>query len=369
MADFSMYDMGADPVQAVLKGEATLAQMGAQTRGDEASADLHELQAIKLMQDMGTSNRLAELAQARVAANPKAPMSELLQGLTLDAGAAGDPHMMAQLAGHASAALGHEAQTFSAMTQARRQQLDAVHKTNEVIARWIGTATDPQSWATANAAIQRETGAPSPYAQVPYDPRFVKQAQDASMTYKDRIEAERKATADEERVRYHDAIIAVREQLAQIRENYNNIIRDKKGATSKTEGKPIASPSKEQRDLAFKYLKDNKSNLEEEDLLMAGSALAEQARKLVQTQPGLTYTEALPRAAKLIEPDFQEQEKWGGLSKRLRFLGAGKTPLTALTLPSQKDRLMHGRYYDIGQDQVGKWDSNTQTFEPVAGQE
>ena len=61
MADFSMWDMGADPVYKAQQHDATLAQLAAQTRGMEASADLHDLQAIKVMQDMQAGDALGKL--------------------------------------------------------------------------------------------------------------------------------------------------------------------------------------------------------------------------------------------------------------------------------------------------------------------
>jgi len=368
MSDFAMWDMGADPVFQAQKNDATIAQLAAQTRGLHSSADLHDVQAVKALQDMQTADTMGRLAQARVAANPKAPLSELLSGLTLDAGTAGDAHMMAQLAGHASTALGHEAQAMAAGIASKKQALDLANHFNDTVHRWIGTAVDQGTFDRANEEIAKATGQPSPYQGQAYDPRFVQQARDASMSYKERIEAERKALADEERVRYHDAIIAVREQLAQIRENYNNIIREKNQAatTRKAEGKPIASPNKAQLDEALLYMKQNSPDLEGEDMVMAGTAMAEAARRIVQTRPGTTYSEALPEAYNLVKKDFTEQEKWGGLSKKLRFMGAGKTPLTAMTVPKDVGALVKGRYYDNGKGVIGLWDGKE--FQPVTGE-
>lgn len=366
MADFSMLDMSHDPVFVAQKNEATLAQLAAQTRGQEASADLHDLQAIKLMQGMQTEDALGKLAQRRVASNPAMSPSQMMIGLMQDAATVGDPHMMAQMAGHASTAMGHEAQALSAGVAAKKQKLELMGKFNDTVHRWIGSATDQASFDRANAEIEKETGVPSPYVGHTYDPRFVKQIQDASMTHKERLEAERKALADEERIRYHDLMLEARERLAQIRENYNAIIAAKNsGATKKAEGKPIAFPNQEQRDLAMKYVQNQSPDLEREDQQMAGTALAEQARRLVQIRPGLTYSEALPEAYNEVKKDFVEQEKWGGLSKKLRFMGAGKTPLTAMAVPDDPKTWVVGRYYDNGKGLVGKWDGKE--FQPVTG--
>jgi len=368
MADFSMWDMGADPAFVAQKNEATIAQLAAQTRGLNSSADLHDVQAVKALQDMQTADTMGRLAQARVAANPKAPLSELLSGLTLDAGSAGDAHMMAQLAGHASTALGHEAQAMSVGIAAKKHRLELASKYNETVHRWIGTARDQETFDRANSQIETETGQPSPFAGQTYDPRFVQQARDASMTYKERLEAERKALADEERIRYHDKLIEVREQLLKVREDYNDIIRARnpKGAAAKTEGKPIAAPSRAQLDEALLYMKKNSPDLESEDMTMAGAALADSARRIMQTRPGTTYSEALPEAYNLVKKDFVEQERWGGLSKRLRFMGAGKTPLTAMTVPEDPKAWVVGRYYDNGKGVIGKWDGKE--FQPVTGE-
>ena len=366
MADFSMLDMSHDPVFVAQKNEATLAQLAAQTRGMEASADLHDLQAIKLMQGMQTEEALGKLAQGRVASNPAMSPVQMMTGLMQDAAAVGDPHMMAQMAGHASTAIGHEAQALSAGVAAKKQKLDLMSKFNDTVHRWIGTATDQVSFDRANAEIEKETGVPSPYIGQAYDPRFVKQIQEASMTHKERLEAERKALADEERIRFHDLILEAKERLAQIRENYNAIMAAKNsGATKKAEGKPIAAPNRDQRDLALLYVQKQSPDLEPEDRLTAGTALAEQARKIVQTRPGMTYTDALPEAYNKVKEDFVEQEKWGGLSKKLRFMGAGKTPLTAMAVPDDPKAWVVGRYYDNGTGLVGKWDGKE--LQPVTG--
>ena len=367
MSDFDMWDMGADPVFVAQKNDATLAQLAAQTRGLHSSADMHDVQALKALQDMQTADTMGQLARARVTANPKAPMSELLSGLAVDAGTAGDSHMMAQMAGHASTALGHEAHAMAAGLAAKKQKLDLAIHFNDTVQRWIGTAVDQGTFDRANEEIERATGQPSPYRGQTYDPRFVKQAQDASMPFKERLEAERKALADEERVRYHDAIISVREQLAQIRENYNNIIREKNqgAAAAKAVGKPIAAPNRAQLDEALLYVKKNSPDLEDEDVTLAGTALAESARRIVQTRPGATFTEALPEAYNLVKKDFVEQEKWGGASKKLRFMGAGKTPLTAMAVPSDPKAWVVGRYYDNGKGVIGQWDGKE--FQPVTG--
>ena len=366
MADFSMLDMSHDPVFVAQRNEATLAQLAAQTRGMEASADLHDIQAIKVMQDMQAGEALGKLAQGRIAANPNATPSQMMTGLMQDAAAVGDPHLMAQMAGHASTVMGHEAQVLSAGVAAKRQKFELMSKFNDTVHRWVGTATDQASFDRANAEIEKETGVPSPYVGQTYDPRFVKQIQEASMTYKERLEADRKALADEERIRYHDLVLGVKERLAKVRENYNAIIAAKNsGATQKAEGKPIAAPNKDQRDLALQYIQKQSPDLEPEDRLMAGTALAEQARKIVQTRPGMTYTDALPEAYNEVKKDFAEQEKWGGLAKKLRFMGAGKTPLTAMAVPEDPKTWVVGRYYDNGKGLVGKWDGKE--FQPVTG--
>lgn len=369
MADFAMWDMGADPVFTAQKNDLTLAQLAAQTRGLHSSADLHDVQAVKALQDMQTSDRVGQLAQQRIAANPKASMAELLSGLAMDAGSAGDPHVMAQLAGHASTALGHEAQIMSAGIAAKKQKLELATKFTDTVHRWIGTATDQATFDRANQEIERELGMASPYKGQLYDPRFVTQARDASMTYKERLEAERKQLADEERIRYHDLLMGVRERLADLRADYNSIIREKNaagGAKPKAQGKPIAPPNKAQVDEALLYMKQNSPDLESEDVVMASTALAESARRIVQQRPGVTYTEALPEAYNQVKKDFQEQEKWGGLSKKLRFMGAGKTPLTAMAAPKDLAALVPGRYYDNGKGLVGLWDGKQ--FQPVAGE-
>ena len=366
MADFSMLDMSHDPVFVAQQHDATLAQLAAQTRGMEASADLRDVQAIKAMQDMQTGEALGKLAQGRISANPNATPSQLMTGLMQDAATVGDPQLLAQMAGHASTVMGHEAQVASAKVAEKKQQLDLMHHYNDTVHRWIGTATDQASFDRANAEITKETGVPSPYAGQAYDPAFVQQARSASMTYKDRLEAERKALADEEKIRYHDMMINVRETLADLREKYLGILANKGGAaTKKAEGKPIASPDKDQRDLALQYVQKQSPDLEPEDRLMAGTALAEQARKLVQTRPGMTYIDALPEAYNEVKKDFVEQEKWGGLSKKLRFMGAGKTPLTAMTIPDDPKAWVVGRYYDNGKGLIGKWDGKE--FQPVTG--
>ena len=366
MADFSMLDMSHDPVFVAQQHEATLAQLAAQTRGMEASADLHDMQAIKAMQDMQAGDALGKLAQGRIAANPNATPSQLMTGLMQDAATVGDPHLMAQMAGHASTVMGHEAQVLSAGVAVKKQKLELMEKFNNTVHRWIGSATDQASFDRANAEIEKETGVPSPYVGQTYDPRFVKQIQDASMTHKERLEAERKALADEEKIRYHDLMLDARERLAQIRENYNAIIAAKNsGVTKKAEGKPIASPDKNQLDLALQYVQKQSPDLEPEDRLMAGTALAEQARKLVQTRPGMTYTDALPEAYNEVKKDFVEQEKWGGAIQKLRFMGAGKTPLTAMAIPDDPKAWIVGRYYDNGKGLIGKWDGKE--FQPVTG--
>lgn len=216
----------------------------------------------------------------------------------------------------------------------------------------------------ANALWVARTGTMSPLAGEPYSPETMQQFQDEMLSAQGKLTSQdreaNRALREAEQASRDDmrkSILALKEQTLEQRKREAE-------AREKAGGKDVGTPTKEEIQQASRLVVAKyKSFKDEKDILnQAGFDIASEAKALRKANPGLSAGEALQQAFAKAEAagDFQETDKWFGLSKGPEYKPPKKAAPAEAAVPPAGERV-------VGKTSIVK-DGKTYVWTEVGGQ-
>lgn len=226
--------------------------------------------------------------------------------------------------------------------QMEKVSLETQGKNRELVEKLLPSVHDEASWKQANMIFQMETGHPSPYANHPYDPEFVKQIESATMTAKDKaITASNLARAKESEAKAREADFRTKTLLP----SQSRLLDDRDKALIKNGGKaliPKAGEVKVITDLMQSQFDiDGTDTKQMADARTQARPIAERMNEILKENPGMKQTEAAKRAFK----ESSARGDFAGLNKNKALPGA--SPKSAMTLPPDKTKAKDGHWYTV----------------------
>lgn len=343
---------------------AELAQKAASTRYTAALADRVEQESAA---DKNVAAQMAQSFGVSAQAGGKGSASEQLSGLSEMYAKAGQPSKAALYAQQAAQAQAHEANVSANAFREAASKTKLQGEQFKMAQGLLGGVKDAETWQDANAMFEKQTGQPSPFKNIPYDPKVVKLLQDASTTaYQKqqlalREEAVRTAAAnvksEVESRSARDGVALERLRVSQQREQ----------RLAKAGGKDIGAPSKVETTAADKLLGD--SGLEGDERDAAAFSIASEARVIRRKNPGVSADEALRQAALTAK---QNGSIVPGSPSKLPF-GLGKPEAAKFSPPQDlpkmggAESLVKGQVYADGKGNVAEWDGKDWTNKRKSG--
>lgn len=341
---------------------------GAHTRYYGAGAQKLELEA-------NEQKQLVELMQrqaAGVPAGPEGSLADQMDALARTAMNAGLVTKSQELAKNASLVRQREASAGASATTASLNRLKVVREQAELTGQLFGGAKSSDDWSRANTLWEFQTGTPSPYASVTYDPELVGRINSSALSTKERIDAEEKRLSRQALEGFRTRRLGQHDLENEISEARLALARAREARLAKAGGgRGVSSPSTSETDQARSLIKRDYPDLQPEDSQDAAFSVAAEARALRRANPALDANVALQQAYNNAKTagDFQVLRRGvtlpliGNVGGKQGFRGAGKTPETAAPLPKDTTTLQAGRYYLSPNGMLGKW--NGKTFEIV----
>lgn len=276
--------------QAKLPGE--LAQRAASTRYTAALADRVETESAA---DKNVAAQMAQAAGVGPQAGGNGSASERLNSLSEMYAKAGQPSKAALYAQHAAAAAAHEATVSAAQFREAASKTKLQGEQFKMAQGLLGGVTNAETWADANSMFEKQTGQPSPFKDIPYDPKVVKLLQDASTTAYQKQQLALRAEAVKASVANVKSEIGSRATRDSVALERLRVTQQREGRLAKTGGKDIGAPNKAETTAADKLLGD--TGLEGDERDAAAFSIASEARVLRRKNPGISADEALRQAA------------------------------------------------------------------------
>lgn len=242
----------------------------------------------------------------------------------------------------------------------RVNELKAAGTRMDLFGRLLTDVTDEDSWNRANLMYQLESGAPSMWAGLPYSPDLVQRLRTGAMSVKDQIAEQLRGEENASKERSRRALAAHRLQIEGIQKDRNRIMEEREKRISKGgSGKAVTGPAKAEVDQAVRLVKGDFKDLPDSDYLNAAYEVAAEAKSLRRQNPALDANTAIQQAYLKAKSrgDFKEIQEKGLLrsTKRTQFVGGGRSPETALSIPGDRSQLVKGRYYTGTGGQIGRW--------------
>lgn len=336
---------------------------GAPVGVSNAEADIRAQQ----MHELALAKGGVELKQAQMTLAAQERMLQLMQGLGSGQPQNPQSHMMSTVAGDSSDQLASsmdlmanlamqsgnpsQAKDFAVAGSTLRHNAAQIQKDRSAqmitelnfLGSLMEGVHDEASWKQANAMYQMQYGKPTPYAQLPYNPRVVEELRNGIMSAKDRAltsaaKAREKASAAVEAER-EARVPLIRAQTELARERTTAL--RKVGAVTKI---PKAGDLKAITDL---MVKDYGAAMMPEDARVLARPVAERMLEIMKTQ-SLSQSQAAIKA-------YQEAKaagSFGGIAPRPVMKGSAGKPLD---LPETKEKLKPNMYYKG----KGNWEGKT----------
>lgn len=223
---------------------------------------------------------------------------------------AGLPKAAQELAKTASTLSQHEASTLSSNTTARLNQLKIIGERSELMGQMFGAATDQSSWDRSNALFEFQTGQPSPYRGVQFNPALAQTIREQALTVKERLAAEDRKMTRENTQEYRDARLTQHDANISIAQARLGLERAREARLEKAGGKGAAgAPTTEERLEVKRLMRLSGIDTDKVDSDSLGStafAVASRARELQQENRALGRQAAITRA-------FTEMKEAGDL--------------------------------------------------------
>jgi len=374
MADIFGSAGGTSAAYSDMQRLATTEGIKAQTQGQQIQNQAGQME----LQEHAQMQALMRQQAGKPGENDK-PMAERMEDMAKLAYSAGLTTQGAKMAGDAAALRLKQAQTVHAQSQTLHEQASAAKDQLTMVEKLLGGVTDQASWDAANSLFKSMMGKQSPYEGMEYNPAFVAQLQQQTLSLKDQIDLGIKKYNAETQRRNSDSNASFRE----FRKGYMNdemaLRRDREDRLRKGGGKTadVGTPVKAELDHASDLIQQAYPDLPQDEINNAAFSIASRARAIRKSTPGMDADSATQRALKEARDSGQFQT----LNDNYKFMGLpipgtskstthfGKTgkggasdpgsspdkPIDTIP-PSPKDRKV-GAYYSHG-GKVYKWAGN-----------
>ena len=403
MADFSEWGAEASPNRLMqrdtleaLKGGASVQEALGRIAMQPAELRYKTLQGDKLQFEIDQDKQVAELMRAAFggqAADPSAVESGTVgaEGLRLEQSAlrpqtsladkfgnaaeifagAGQVKRAQELAKTASTLRQQQAAAISSQTTALLNQLKITRENAENLAQFFGGAGSQEELDQANRLYQFQTGQPSPFQNVPFSEDLIDGLNQRALSAKERFDLADKAATRLNLKTYRDARLGQFETENRIREERLRLNREREERLRKQGGGrlPSADPKPDEiRQVKAMIRKDFPMAKDFADEMgTAAFTIAAEARAKMRANPALSPSAALNQAyteaVRFGDIEADAGTAFGLIGKKFRFAGGGRSPETALTVPSKATDARPGRYYVNSRGDVAKWDGKK--FVPV----
>jgi hypothetical protein len=269
-----------------------------------------------------------------------------------------------------------EASQISSQTTALLNQLKIGKEQAENLAQFFGGAGSQDEWDMANRLYSFQTGQQSPFANVPFNEEVVDALNQRALSAKERYDLADKAATRENTKRYRDERLKDFDEQNKIRRERLRLEREREERLRKSGGS-ARLPSADAKPAEIKQVKDMirkdfpQAGDAAEELNTAAFTIASEARAKLRANPALSSSAAINQAYAEavkngdIEADMGTTIPLIGkrVGAKFRFAGGGRSPETALTVPSKAAEAKVGRYYVNSAGQIAKWDGKR--FVPV----
>lgn len=313
-----------------------------------------EGQRAQQMHELSMAKGETELAQAQIALSTQQRMLQLMSGAQAEGqqGGGSSPFQTDDLAGNMDAlaqmamqsGMPEKAKDFAvAGSTLRKNQIDLTDKKLSsdikemtIMSSLLDGIEDQAGWQRAQAMYQIQTGKPSPWARVQYNPQLVDKLKMGIQTAKDRALtqaalAREKSTQSEMRER--EARIPLIKAQTRLAEERTTALK-KTGAVTKI---PKSGDLRAVTDL---ITKDYGGSILPEDMRVLARPVAERMVDLMKNQK-LSQSEAAMRAYN----EAKEEGAFGGVRPRSKMPGTVNRPME---LPDDPKKLRPNMYYNRG---------------------
>jgi hypothetical protein len=192
---------------------------------------------------------------------------------------------------------------------------------------------DEASWQRANAAYQMQTGEPSPFAKLPYDPENVGRLQVQIQSAKDQA----LTAAAISRAKAAEAAVKEREARIPLIKAQTVVAEERAAALAKAGSKLAKIPETQVKVITDLLVNDFGASAEPEVLRVKARPVAERMIELMQTEK-IPQTEA---AAKAYQ-EAKQRGDFGGLRPKMSMTGTQQKPAV---MPADKGQLKINMYY------------------------
>lgn len=289
-------------------------------------------------------------------------ISDQLLGMASIYGSAGSPAQATKLLEAASTAQAHENVARNAQANMGLRQVQGQLQLASRAHDLLSGVTDDASWQDFNDKVGQAIGKPSPWGNMPYNPRLVSTLTDMALTAKDKATLAFKDIDAQRRQEDVDSKVATRDVGIQIKSQQLDLARQREARLAKVGGKDVGAPSSGDVSAAERILSVQPGLVAPEDLKQAAYDTAAQARALRKANPGMTMDDALRQAmvAKRASGDFAMKVPFTGGTTRPSYSVAMPLPASGKV----KD-LLPGQVYRNAAGARKKW--NGKGWETAAG--
>lgn len=268
-----------------------LAQKAASTRYTGALAD-------HLETENAADKKVAAFMAQQAASGGGAPgqpqsVSQRLLGLSDLYSQAGQPTKAAQYAQWASSAAAHESTASAAQVRQKFEEFQMNAGMIDKAVKLFGGVKDATSWDEMNAAVEKETGKPSPFANTPYDPKLVDLLKGQATTEFQKQELSLRRAANEARLADIKSAMSHRTTQDGISSERLRISQQRETRLAKGGGKDVGSPSKVEVEAAARLIGPD---LEGDEKDTAAFTVAANAKAIRVKNKGMSSDDALRQA-------------------------------------------------------------------------
>jgi len=259
----------------------------------------------------------------------------------------------------------HEQMRAQAQTRIGMAQSAQTLKRATLAANVLADVQDQDGWDQANRVIEAQTGQPSPFKDIPYDPKTVEYLRNQAIGAKGAAQLAIQEENLRSKIADRQSAMRHRAALEGLEADKLQLQKDREARLTKAGGKDVGSPQARDVDYAKRVLRNQPGLVSEEDLPLAASDLASAALAKRKSNPGIDMGEALQQALqeKLKAGDFTPGQPMtlGGFT--VPFTGGAAKYEPARPLPKKKADLVVGQKYRDETGAVGRWDG--QKFQPL----
>lgn len=325
----------------------------------KSHADLYKSQAAEHAQKVAAAQQKQKLTEEWLARQAKGeaggtgeqtnPLDQLTSKLVSMADlnlSVGDVDAARKIAGTISQVQSRQSQVDLRAAQQEAVQFKLLHDVNNYAANLARNARTPEQWAQAGELFSRMTGmeAPEVFSQ-PFSTQLRDQVVSSSMSAAQAATAEyqrRRAAAAESQAGTAAASYALRAELGRAE---LKLRQSREERLTKAQGsKALTAPNKQEQDAVRALVRQQYPKMKGDDLSVAATSIASEAKKLLKKNPGITTFEQAAAMA------FQSQAQFFDTNGSTpTFRSVGRTPDRALPRPKYADQAKPGLFYKTKQ--------------------